>query len=91
MDGYISKPITREELEAALVEHGGKAGKCLPAREAAPPAAPAPAAAGWDVRKFLEKLGGDENLLREITDIFLDETPNSLSGCSKRSRQGTPS
>jgi two-component system sensor histidine kinase/response regulator len=78
MDGYISKPISREELEAALPEHAGSAGKSLPLQEATP-SAPVPVAAGWDAHKFLEKLGRDESLLREITDIFLDETPKLIA------------
>jgi signal transduction histidine kinase/DNA-binding response OmpR family regulator/integral membrane sensor domain MASE1 len=78
MDGYISKPISREELEAALLEHAGSADESLPLEEA-PPSAPVPVAEGWDAHKLLEKLGGDKKLLREITDIFLDETPKLIA------------
>jgi CheY-like chemotaxis protein len=78
MDGYISKPIAPEELEAALLQHADSAGRSLPVHEATP-SDPAPVAEGWDAHKFLEKLGGDKNLLREITDIFLDETPKLIA------------
>jgi len=33
----------------------------------------------WDARKFLERIGGDEQLLHEVTEIFLDETPKLLA------------
>jgi two-component system, sensor histidine kinase and response regulator len=29
----------------------------------------------WDAGKVLQNLGGDEKLLREIVDIFVEETP----------------
>jgi CheY-like chemotaxis protein len=79
MDGYISKPIAREELEAALAEQTGGNGKASPAKEAAPSAARVKAGAGWDACKFLEKIGGDAGLLHEVTDIFLDETPKLIA------------
>src|SRR6266704_4422844 len=89
MDGYVSKPIKREELEAALMEHTGGVGKAaLPAKAAAPSAAPLSATTGWDARKFLEKLGGEENLLQEITDIFLDETPKLVARLQQAIQSG---
>jgi two-component system sensor histidine kinase/response regulator len=34
---------------------------------------------GCDVRKFSERIGNDETLLREVADIFLEETPKLLA------------
>ena len=33
----------------------------------------------WDFSKSLEKLGGDEKLLIEIAEVFLEETPKLLA------------
>ena len=32
----------------------------------------------WDVNKALERLGGDEKLLREVLEIFVEETPKLM-------------
>ncbi len=76
MDGYISKPIALEELKAAIERHIGNVGQPLgpPQASASQPTLPA-----WDARKFLEEIGGDETLLREVTDIFLEEAPKLLA------------
>jgi len=76
MDGYISKPITREELKAAIEEHSGKVRQSEIQPQSS---APRPTLTGWDARRFLEKIGGDESLLREVTDIFLEETPKLIA------------
>ena len=33
----------------------------------------------WDMAKTLEQLGGDETLLQEVVDIFLEEAPKHLA------------
>jgi HPt (histidine-containing phosphotransfer) domain-containing protein len=38
-----------------------------------------PKNSGWDAQKFLERIGNDESLLREVTEIFLEETPKLLA------------
>jgi len=80
MDGYVSKPISREELEAAIVEQTSHPGHRdpLPAAVSANKPATASKMGGWDVRESLERIGNDECLLREVTDIFLEETPKLL-------------
>jgi CheY-like chemotaxis protein len=80
MDGYVSKPISREELQAAIVEQTSHLGHRDPRPAAASAIKPATASkmGGWDARKFLERIGNDESLLREVTDIFLEETPKLL-------------
>jgi two-component system, sensor histidine kinase and response regulator len=78
MDGYVSKPISWEELEAAIAKQTGKP-VCSNSRPAAPPATVATSReSGWDAKQFLDRIGGDESLLREVTDIFLEETPKLL-------------
>ncbi|HST09630.1 MAG TPA: response regulator [Terriglobales bacterium] len=90
MDGYISKPIAREELELAIAEHSGKTQPAAPRRETAKTPTEQSAAPGWDARKFLEKIGGDENLLKEVTDIFFEETPKLIQGLRVAIEVGDP-
>jgi CheY-like chemotaxis protein len=81
MDGYVSKPISREELQAAIVEQTNHHSRpdARPATVSATKPATASRLSGWDARKFLERIGNDESLLREVTDIFLEETPKLLA------------
>jgi signal transduction histidine kinase/DNA-binding response OmpR family regulator/integral membrane sensor domain MASE1 len=78
MDGYISKPIAREELELAIAEHSGKTKPPVTRREEGETVPEQRAETSWDARKFLEKIGGDESLLKEVTDIFFQETPKLI-------------
>lgn len=34
----------------------------------------------WNPEQMLERLGGDEKLLEEVIEIFLEEVPNHLAG-----------
>jgi HPt (histidine-containing phosphotransfer) domain-containing protein len=34
---------------------------------------------GWNSAQLLERLGGDEALLSEVLDIFLEETPRNMA------------
>ena len=80
MDGYISKPIAREELESAIQQYTGEVHQSAGPSE---PPAPPRTVSGWDARVFLEKIGGDESLLREVTDILLEETPKLIARLRK--------
>jgi HPt (histidine-containing phosphotransfer) domain-containing protein len=76
MDEYISKPIDGRELERVIAG-------ILPARAGyrlnAPTARDVPAPAiTWNISQTLERLGGDETLLHEVADIFLDECPKQI-------------
>jgi HPt (histidine-containing phosphotransfer) domain-containing protein len=64
MDGYISKPVDFGKIREVL--DGVRAQ--LPN--------PSPV---WDHRQALSGLGGDEQLLREIAEIFLREYPRAVS------------
>jgi CheY-like chemotaxis protein len=90
MDGFVTKPITPEEVDAAILaalndtskidrdmgadEHQEKAteGSELP----------------WDPSTTLEQLGGDETLLQEVIDIFLEEAPKHLAALRVAVEQG---
>jgi CheY-like chemotaxis protein len=72
MDGYIAKPVHFDEVQRTL--------DSLSARAAAPPlSAPPTPAPCWSKSEALERLGGDEALLRELCGIFLDEAPKLLA------------
>jgi CheY-like chemotaxis protein len=73
MDGYISKPIDAAQLFEFIEEMGPSA--AAPPRAAAPPPPPDQV---WDYAAALARVGGDEGLLRETTDLLLVELPRLL-------------
>ena len=87
MDGYVSKPIRARELEEAIIraarkwsrETGTESATSLP-RLNLPgmEKKPASLAITWDSSQTLERLGGDEKLLHEVIEIFLENTPGRL-------------
>jgi HPt (histidine-containing phosphotransfer) domain-containing protein len=90
MDGYISKPINSRELEEALASacsecdvQPGK-GPEIQGRVAAPGKAIA-----WNVTQTLERLGGDENLLREVVEIFLEDGPKQMRSLRQAIAEGS--
>ena len=68
MDGYVAKPVRPHELYAA-VEGGG------PNVEAELPA-PADLSFEWDAA--LERVGGDEAMLRDLAEMFFAECPKLI-------------
>jgi two-component system sensor histidine kinase/response regulator len=79
MDGYVSKPISRRELEEAIagVVLVGRDTHTVTNRRA--PAAALASVISWDVGTTLERLGGDEELLHEVLGIFLEEVPRHMA------------
>jgi two-component system sensor histidine kinase/response regulator len=69
MDGYITKPIRFSDIEQTL------AGLANPP---ASPTKPPPKAASWNKTEALDRIGGDEVLLRDLCRIFLEESPKLL-------------
>ena len=68
MDGYVAKPVRPHELYAA-VEGGG------PDAEAGL-LAPADVSFAWDAA--LERVGGDEAMLRDLAEMFFAECPKLI-------------
>jgi len=68
MDGYITKPVRFSDIEQTLAGLAGTPGT---------PAEPAQAAS-WNKVEALDRIGGDEELLREVCEIFLEESPKLL-------------
>ena len=70
MDGYVAKPIQSRELYQAIAELVPAA--AVTAREAAP------APTTLDRVEALERVGGDTQLLRELSDVFLNDCPRMM-------------
>ncbi|HTW49885.1 MAG TPA: response regulator [Acidobacteriaceae bacterium] len=79
MDGYVVKPLTGTDLAEAIR-------RFYPDEAAAEASEPDAAGASesrspsWDAMLTLERLAGDENLLAEVVEIFLEEAPRQLAG-----------
>jgi CheY-like chemotaxis protein/HPt (histidine-containing phosphotransfer) domain-containing protein len=85
MDGYVSKPIEVGELLEAIDAAVGTAG---PAPEASAPPVASGATETLDWDRALEKVGGDETLLRELASIFLDAAPAMLAEVTAAAERG---
>ncbi len=74
MDGYIAKPVRFSDIEQtlALVANAKSASPSVVA--AHPPAANT----SWNKTEALARIGGDEDLLAELCQIFLQESPKLL-------------
>ena len=81
MDGYVSKPVVVSELKDAIaLAMKGRlpSNLVMRGRDEETDAAP-PYSSLWNVSETLERLGGDEALLRDVLEIFLAETPKKIA------------
>jgi two-component system, sensor histidine kinase and response regulator len=84
MDAYLAKPIRAAELIALVEEHAAKAVCNRPAdgEESAVPAASAASATPdlsvFDEAALLTLVGGDDELMQEIIDLYLAEYPRLM-------------
>ena len=69
MDGYLTKPVRFSDIEHTL------SSAVLPPMVPSKPAMPK---ASWDKTEALDRIGGDEQLLQELCQIFLEESPKLL-------------
>ncbi|MEW6266109.1 MAG: PAS domain S-box protein [Thermodesulfobacteriota bacterium] len=70
-DGYLAKPISPEHLRKYLRRQVRGAGQ---AQAAAPPPAAKPAAGGgFDPSSLMARVGGDTELIKQMTTLFLEE------------------
>jgi len=76
MDGYIAKPVTSHGIEDTITSmfHTEPKVPILSSMPNLPPSS-----SPWDPAKALEQVDGDELLLRELLQIFLDEIPPQLA------------
>jgi len=84
MDDYLGKPVRPDELAAALerwlAKRGGSAGDDAERTTPAAMDSPRTAAPVFDRATFLDRLMADEDLVREITEVFLADLPGQLEG-----------
>jgi two-component system, sensor histidine kinase and response regulator len=93
MDGYVSKPISSQELEEALagVLLVRSEPKSVSRPEVNQEDAKPPAVSGgivWNRGETLERLGGDEKLLHEVLEIFLDDVPKHMASLRRAIAEG---
>jgi PAS domain S-box-containing protein len=74
MDAYVAKPIQPEELFRAIEQ------RCLPESGAVPAgAAGSRVGTSLDRASALERVGGDQQLLKELAGLFLNACPGWLA------------
>ena len=87
MNDYVAKPVTPQALAITLAKWLPTGGM-EPERAETPPAAPVPAPpasaaaqdpAIWDRATMQVHLMGDEELIAEVTAIFLEDTPKQIT------------
>jgi HPt (histidine-containing phosphotransfer) domain-containing protein len=75
MDGYVTKPLRPEDLFATLEGLASGGGEVAVADEPVPP----PRAEAFDKAAALKRAGGDDDLLRELAGLCLDECPTLMA------------
>lgn len=76
MDGYISKPVSSQGIAETIAGIFGMG----PLIQVLLPSLPLQAfSSPWDRHNALKRVDGDEPLLRELVQIFLEESPKQLA------------
>jgi HPt (histidine-containing phosphotransfer) domain-containing protein len=83
MDGYIAKPIRRQEMLDAIEDQLGQA-----TEETSAPGARA--AEVLDKAEAMDRVAGDRELLRELVAIFLESCPKLLTDVREAIARGDP-
>ncbi len=76
MDGYLTKPIRFSDVEQTLA---GLDSEATMADETIKENIPIAVSDTWNKAEAVERLGGDEELLRELVEIFVAESPKLLA------------
>ena len=92
MDGYLAKPVALRDLHQALADLTGRA----PSRPGPPPCEgknramtePVNPSPVFDPQVALTRVGGDEELLRELTAVFLADSPAWLNDARAAAARG---
>ena len=89
MDGYVSKPINVEDLEIAIAKvmhltSTDARGLRTEGHSKGSPRNPV----NLDFGPMLKRLGGDEELLDEVIEIFVDQAPKHLDTLRRALSQG---
>jgi signal transduction histidine kinase/CheY-like chemotaxis protein len=91
MDGYISKPVNGRELEKAIADTLRSWPDNMVASDSKTYKKDAASgeAIAWDIALAIQGLGGDEKLLYEIVEIFVEEWPNQITSLRHAIEEGT--
>jgi signal transduction histidine kinase/CheY-like chemotaxis protein/ligand-binding sensor domain-containing protein len=91
MDGYVSKPINAESLESAMANalRGTNLSGQSESSDDHESKGMSQGLVSWSMEQTLEKLGGDEKLLQEVLEIFLEEAPKHVSALQIALDQGS--
>ncbi|WP_422927828.1 response regulator [Singulisphaera sp. PoT] len=97
-DDYVSKPMRARDLAEAIERCLARFGKArsnangnVPAQAAAPtPPVPAASTSVIDIKTALAGVDGDEDLLRELAQIFLEDSPRMLETIYEAVSLGDP-
>jgi signal transduction histidine kinase/CheY-like chemotaxis protein len=73
MDGYLSKPIRPQELDAVLDSYASAQPLPVPVAATAEAAAPT-----VNIEELMERIDGDRSLLAELAEIFRDDYPKQI-------------
>ena len=74
MDGYLSKPVSGKAIAQAIQKFAR-----IPNADAPTPQQAAAEVMTWNPALALERIEGDQDLLVELMQIFLEETPKQLT------------
>jgi HPt (histidine-containing phosphotransfer) domain-containing protein len=92
MDGYVSKPVTSQELEKAIADvllpQGDLEAISSLLADPAEAAEPKSASVVWDMDGTMERLGNDEQLFHEVVEIFLDDVPKHVAALGQAIADG---
>ncbi len=93
MDGYVSKPISSQELEKTiagvlLTQDDREAFSSLLVKPADAAEPKSPSVMVWDMDDTMERLGGDEQLFHEVIEIFLDDVPKHMAALGQAIADG---
>jgi CheY-like chemotaxis protein len=90
MDGYVSKPIDKKELEREIASAAQRSDLASvgPSPKPEKEKALANSLLAWDFTKSLEGMGGDEQLLCDVIGIFLEEIPKHMTTLRQAVNQG---
>jgi PAS domain S-box-containing protein len=83
MDDYLSKPVGRADLAVVLRRWLGEPiGSARGGKPYSAQGLPRAESRGWDESATLKRLDGDNDLLAEMIDLFLEEAPVSVAELS---------
>jgi HPt (histidine-containing phosphotransfer) domain-containing protein len=85
MDGYVSKPVSSKQIEEAIATIFSADAKAETVEEMK---MGPKSVGGWNRRNALERVDWDEQLLSEVVQIFLEESPKQMDDLHRSLAEG---